>query len=140
MKKVRRIIALIGAIALVALYVSTLVLALIGSEQTLTMLMAAVFSTIVLPVLIWAYTFIYNLLHKYYTPEGMEETEKMRAAMRKAAENEVEDDLTAGEAPAGEDAKEEPAGGKTSDQAAADSDDVSEKSPGQIDGSSRTET
>ncbi len=117
MKKVRRIIALVGAIALVALYVSTLVLALIGSEQTLTMLVAAIFSTIVLPVLIWAYTFIYNLLQKYYTPEELEETEKMRAAMRAAAKNAAEDN------PSGEDA---PADEEETDAAAEDSDSLEE--------------
>ncbi len=117
MKKIRRIIALVGAIALVALYVSTLVLALIGSEQTLTMLVAAIFSTIVLPVLIWAYTFIYNLLQKYYTPEELEETEKMRAAMR-AAEKNAEENHSSGE--------EFPADGEASDETAADSDPFEE--------------
>ncbi len=82
MKKVRRVIALVGVIALVALYVSTLVLALIGSENTMNLFWADIVATIVLPVLIWAYTFIYNLLKEHYSPEAREETEKMREAMK----------------------------------------------------------
>ncbi len=92
MKKVRRIIALVGVIALVALYVSTLVLAIIGSEQTMTMFWADIFATIVLPVLIWAYTFIYNLVKKYYSPEAEAETEKMRQAMRDAEKQKKENE------------------------------------------------
>lgn len=62
MKKLKQITALIGVIALVALYVSTLVLALIGSAEAINLLKAAVYATIVLPVLLWAYSFIYRLL------------------------------------------------------------------------------
>ena len=62
MKKLKQITALIGVIALVGLYVSTLVLALIGSEEAINLLKVAVYATIVLPVLLWAYSFIYRML------------------------------------------------------------------------------
>ena len=62
MKKLKQITALIGVIALAGLYVSTLVLALIGSEQCINLLKAAVYATIVL--LLWAYSFIYRLIRK----------------------------------------------------------------------------
>lgn len=64
MKKLKQITALIGVIALAGLYVSTLVLALIGSEQCINLLKAAVYATIVLPVLLWAYSFIYRMVRK----------------------------------------------------------------------------
>ena len=64
MKKLKQITALIGVIALAGLYVSALVLALIGSEQCINLLKAAVYATIVLPVLLWAYSFIYRLIRK----------------------------------------------------------------------------
>lgn len=64
MKKLKQITALIGVIALAGLYVSTLVLALIGSEQCINLLKAAVYTTIVLPVLMWAYSFIYRMVRK----------------------------------------------------------------------------
>ena len=57
MKKLKQITALIGVIALIGLYVSTLVLALIGSAEAINLLKVAV-----LPVLLWAYSFIYRLL------------------------------------------------------------------------------
>ena len=62
MKKVKRIIALLGVILLLALYISTIVLACIGSENALNLLRAAIYATIVVPVLLWAYSFIYKLL------------------------------------------------------------------------------
>ena len=62
MKKLKQITALIGVIALAGLYVSTLVLALIGSADAINLLKVAVYATIVLPVLLWAYSFIYRMM------------------------------------------------------------------------------
>ena len=62
MKKLKQITALIGVIALAGLYVSTLVLALIGSTEAINLLKVAVYATIVLPVLLWAYSFIYRMM------------------------------------------------------------------------------
>ena len=62
MKKLKQITALIGVIALAGLYVSTLVLALIGSAEAINLLKVAVYATIVLPVLLWAYSFIYRMM------------------------------------------------------------------------------
>lgn len=61
MKKGKRVLALIGAILLVALYLSTLVFALMGKEF-LNLLMASIAATVVIPVLIWVYSFVYRLL------------------------------------------------------------------------------
>lgn len=62
MKKIKQILAMAGVIFLIALYVSTLILALIGSERALQLLRVDVYATIVVPVLLWAYSFIYRLL------------------------------------------------------------------------------
>lgn len=78
MKKVKQVIALIGVIALLALYVSTVVLACIGSEEALNLLKAAIFATVVLPVLLWAYSFIYRLLKNNYSPEARERLEELK--------------------------------------------------------------
>ena len=51
MKKSKRIMALIGAILLVLLYVSTLIFAFIDSVVSQKLLMAAIAATILLPVL-----------------------------------------------------------------------------------------
>ena len=52
----KRVLAIIGIILLVGLYASTLVLALIGSPFSRQCLMAAIYCTIILPILIYAYT------------------------------------------------------------------------------------
>lgn len=64
MKKAEQILAIIGVILLVGLYVSTLVCALFGGDNFMDLLMASVYATFVIPVLIWAYTFFYKLIKK----------------------------------------------------------------------------
>ena len=56
MKKSKRIMALIGAILLVLLYVSTLIFAFIDSVVSQKLLMAAIATTILLPVLLYLFT------------------------------------------------------------------------------------
>ncbi|MCD7981687.1 MAG: hypothetical protein LUF32_05170 [Clostridiales bacterium] len=87
MKKVKRIIALVGVIALLALYVYTLVLAIVGSEQTMNMLITAIVATVVLPTLLWTYSFIYKLLKNNYSEEARENLEKMKKAQHLSEEN-----------------------------------------------------
>lgn len=55
MKKAKQILAIIGVILLVALYLVTLVLACLGKDF-FPMFMAALATTIVLPVILWLYT------------------------------------------------------------------------------------
>ena len=57
MKKARQIIALIGVILLVLLYVSTLVLAIVDKSSSMKLFQASVIATIIVPVLIWTVTF-----------------------------------------------------------------------------------
>ena len=61
MHKLTRIFALIGAMLLAGLYICTLILALIDSAYTSDLLKAAIASTIILPVLLYAYILIYRL-------------------------------------------------------------------------------
>ena len=71
--------ALTGVILLLALYVFTLVLAFVGNANTLPLLKASLYATIVVPVFIWAYSFIYKLLKKYYShPDENQEKDKGR--------------------------------------------------------------
>lgn len=64
MKKLKRIFALIGALLLVALYVSTLVFALIDRPESLGLLKASIACTILLPVLLYAIILVYKLIGK----------------------------------------------------------------------------
>lgn len=62
MQKVKQALAFIGVIILIGLYAATLICALSSSENFMNMLMASVYATVVVPVLIWAYSFIYKLI------------------------------------------------------------------------------
>ena len=55
MKKVKRILALAGAMLLFALYASTLIFAFIDSDVSLTFLRASIACTIILPAYILVY-------------------------------------------------------------------------------------
>ena len=64
MKKSKRILALIGAILLISLYGSTLIFAFVDRSASLGLLKASIAATILLPVLLYAYTLVYRLSQK----------------------------------------------------------------------------
>lgn len=64
MKKTKRILAIIGIILLVGMYASTLVFALIDHSETMGLLKASIACTIILPVLLYAYTLVYKITRK----------------------------------------------------------------------------
>lgn len=61
--KVRRIAAWVGITVLALLYLSTLVLALIGTEASRTLLKFSILSTFVVPVLMYGYILMYRVLN-----------------------------------------------------------------------------
>lgn len=76
MKKIKRLLAIIGILLLVSLYVITLVLALTDDPNTMAVFRASLYCTFLIPVLIWAYTFIYKLLKNNYGSDSSDSTEK----------------------------------------------------------------
>ncbi|MEG0228763.1 MAG: hypothetical protein RR446_07810 [Lachnospiraceae bacterium] len=64
MKKTKRTLAFIGVILLVGLYVSTLIFAFVDRSASLGLLKVSVALTILVPVLLYAYTLIYKLTKK----------------------------------------------------------------------------
>ncbi len=66
MKKVKRLLAIIGILLLVSMYILTLMLALTDDPNTMNAFRASIYCTVLIPVLIWAYTFIYKLLKNNY--------------------------------------------------------------------------
>ena len=58
--KLKRILAMAGVVILAALYISTLLLALIGSEKAMQLLIVAVFCTIAIPVMIHLFLMMLN--------------------------------------------------------------------------------
>ena len=62
MTKAKRVLAIIGVILLVSMYGLTLISAFIDSPYSLSLFKASVFSTIAVPVLIYAIMLVYRLL------------------------------------------------------------------------------
>lgn len=58
----KQIVAIIGIILLVLLYVVTLVLAFVDPAVTGNLFAICLFATIIVPVLIWIYTWMYGKL------------------------------------------------------------------------------
>ena len=64
MKNFKRFTALICAVLLILMYVSTLVFAFIDHSKSLGLLKASVACTILVPVMSYAYILIYRLIHR----------------------------------------------------------------------------
>lgn len=64
MKKIKRILALIGAILLFFMYAGTLVFALIGSEDAIQWLKVSIACTILVPVILYGYILAYRMIKK----------------------------------------------------------------------------
>lgn len=63
MKNLKRILAVIGIILLAGMYVITLILALTDNSHAGNVLMASLFSTVVIPVLLYAFLLVYRWSH-----------------------------------------------------------------------------
>ncbi len=64
MKKVKQILAMIAVIILVGLYIKSNVCAVYDSKNLINKLMTSIYASVIIPVLIWAYSFIYKLIKK----------------------------------------------------------------------------
>ncbi len=62
MQRLKRILALCGAVLLIGMYVITLILGLTASPATQDMLMAAIICTIVIPCLLYAFMLVARVL------------------------------------------------------------------------------
>ncbi len=61
MKQIRRILAMLGIVLLVSMYLITLFCAVFDTGNDMAMFKASVTCTILVPILIWGYTVIYRL-------------------------------------------------------------------------------
>lgn len=64
MKKAKQILAVLLIVILIGLYITTLVCAIIDNSNTMQLFFASVVATFLIPVLLWAYSFIYRLIKK----------------------------------------------------------------------------
>ena len=62
MKKTKRILALIGAILLLLMYVAAFIVTILDHTSDMRYWKAAMVATVIIPVLIWAYSFVYKLV------------------------------------------------------------------------------
>lgn len=72
--KFKRIMALIGALLLFAMYISTFIFAFSDHSASKGLLKASIACTIILPVLLYAYTLVYNIT-KNSSANHIEKTE-----------------------------------------------------------------
>lgn len=63
LKRIKRILALCGAVLLGVMYAMTLIFAFFDHTKSLGFLKASIACTILLPVLLYAYILIYKLTH-----------------------------------------------------------------------------
>lgn len=87
MKKLKRITALVGVILLIALYAGTMLLGIFGSEKTMDLLFVAIICTVIIPVLLWAYSFIYRLLKENFNVFKNEEKDKEKGELNGEKKN-----------------------------------------------------
>lgn len=74
MQKRKRILALIGVILLVGMYLITLILALFSSPAAKGMVMASLGCTIVIPCFLYAFMLIARVLDNRSTPKDEQES------------------------------------------------------------------
>ena len=68
-KRLKRILAWIAIVLLAGLYITTAVMAVLVTPNTIRMFRTSIMATIIIPIMIYVIMFIYRLIH----PEHMEE-------------------------------------------------------------------
>ena len=61
-KRVKQVLAIIGLVVIIGLYIVTLVLALTGSEETRHLFIASVVCTVAVPVILYVISWLYKLI------------------------------------------------------------------------------
>lgn len=73
MKKIRKILAIIGIVVLIGMYVMTLISALLSGPDTEYLFKASIFCTVVIPVMLYAFGLITKLVKDSYDKKGKED-------------------------------------------------------------------
>lgn len=63
-QKTKRILALLAVAVIVLLYLTTLILALTGNDQSGDLLMVSIIATVIIPVLLYIYLWLFRLFRK----------------------------------------------------------------------------
>ena len=72
MKKIKQVVAIVMCVLLVGRYVASFVAAIVAKPQAHGLFMASVGMTIMIPLLLYAYTIIYRVIHpEVHEEDGM---------------------------------------------------------------------
>ena len=63
-QKTKRILALLAVAVIVLLYLTTLILARTGNDQSSDLLMVSIIATVIIPVLLYIYLWLFRLFRK----------------------------------------------------------------------------
>ncbi len=63
----KQIVALMGVILLVAMYVVTLIVAIVNPGESGRLFQACLFATVAIPLLIWVYVWLYGIITGKHT-------------------------------------------------------------------------
>jgi amino acid transporter len=72
MNKVKRISAIVGIVLIASLYFISFLSAFLATEYSNGLFLASIFSTIVIPIMIWWFITIYKWVHRNDPPENPE--------------------------------------------------------------------
>ncbi|MBE5967454.1 MAG: hypothetical protein E7255_10930 [Lachnospiraceae bacterium] len=75
MKKIKRISAIIGVILIASMYLISLLSAFFATEKTPGLFLASIFSTVVIPIMIYGFIATYKWVHRN-DPDVSKETDK----------------------------------------------------------------
>ncbi len=79
MKQIKRILAILGIVLLVAMYLITLLCAVFDTGNGMIMFKASVTCTVLVPILLWGYTVIYRLAKGKHQKELQETLSRMES-------------------------------------------------------------
>ncbi|KAI4447005.1 hypothetical protein C823_001524 [Eubacterium plexicaudatum ASF492] len=79
MKQIKRILAILGIVLLVAMYLITLLCAVFDTGNGMMMFKASVTCTVLVPILLWGYTVIYRLAKGKHQKELQETLSRMES-------------------------------------------------------------
>lgn len=64
MNKVKKISAIIGIIAILSMYLVSMIVAIFASEKAPGLFLASVFMTVIIPIMIYCFVTVYQRVHK----------------------------------------------------------------------------
>ena len=92
MKKIKQSFAIIGVLFLVSLYLLTIVAALTASPNSSGLFAASIYATIVIPVLLWAYSLFYKILNKKNSNEALPKNESLKESSSALTGSQIDHD------------------------------------------------